>query len=118
MIDALLGAAALGDIGTLFPDTDESYRDARSVVLLEEAARRVHAAGFGPGSIDVTVFLKRPKLGPYVRDMRASLALAVGIPADAVSVKAKSMNRVGPVGEGSAYAAQAVAVVTRSGDGR
>jgi 2-C-methyl-D-erythritol 4-phosphate cytidylyltransferase/2-C-methyl-D-erythritol 2,4-cyclodiphosphate synthase len=112
-IDALLGACAMGDIGTLFPDSDPAFKDARSVDLLADVAGRVRAAGFEPRSLDVTVMLERPKLGPHVAAMRESLARATALPLDRVSVKAKSMNGIGPVGEGAAYAAQAAAVVVR-----
>jgi 2-C-methyl-D-erythritol 4-phosphate cytidylyltransferase/2-C-methyl-D-erythritol 2,4-cyclodiphosphate synthase len=112
-IDALLGACAMGDIGALFPDTDPAYKDACSVDLLADVAARVRDAGFEPRSLDVTVMLARPKLAPHVGEMRSRLARATGLAPDRVSVKATSMNGVGPVGEGAAYAAQAAAVVVR-----
>ncbi len=115
VIDSLLGACAMGDIGTLFPDTDPAYKDADSVKLLADVAARLRDAGFEPRSLDVTVLLERPKLAPHVGEMRAKLARAVGIPGERVSVKAKTMNGVGPVGEGKAYAAQATAVVGAGG---
>jgi 2-C-methyl-D-erythritol 4-phosphate cytidylyltransferase/2-C-methyl-D-erythritol 2,4-cyclodiphosphate synthase len=112
-IDALLGACAMGDIGTLFPDSDPAHKDARSVEMLADVAARVRAGGFEPRSLDVTVMLARPKLAPYIEAMRACLAEATGLAPDRVSVKAKSMNGVGPVGEGDSYAAQAAALVVR-----
>jgi len=115
-IDALLGACAMGDIGTLFPDTDPAHKDARSVDMLADVAGRVRAGGFEPRSLDITVMLAKPKLGPYVQSMRESLARATGLPLERVSVKAKSMNGLGPVGEGSAYAAQAAALVVKARD--
>jgi len=115
-IDALLGACAMGDIGTLFPDTDPAHKDARSVDMLADVAGRVRAGGFEPRSLDVTVMLAKPKLGPYVESMRESISRATGLPLDRVSVKAKSMNGLGPVGEGAAYAAQAAALVLKSRD--
>jgi 2-C-methyl-D-erythritol 4-phosphate cytidylyltransferase/2-C-methyl-D-erythritol 2,4-cyclodiphosphate synthase len=113
-IDALLGACAMGDIGTLFPDTDPAHKDARSIGMLADVAARVRDAGFEPRSLDVTVMLAKPKLGPHIKDMRACLAEATGLALERVSVKAKSMNGVGSVGEGEAYAAQAAALVMRS----
>ncbi|MHC4251589.1 MAG: 2-C-methyl-D-erythritol 2,4-cyclodiphosphate synthase, partial [Planctomycetota bacterium] len=112
-IDALLGACALDDIGTLFPDSDPAYKDARSLGLLADVSARVRDAGFEPRSLDVTVMLARPTLGPHIEAMRESLAGATGLPPERVSVKAKSMNGVGPVGEGTAYAAQAAALVAK-----
>ena len=115
VVDALLGACAMGDIGTLFPDTEPKYKDADSVGLLAEATARLRDAGFEPRSLDVTVLLEKPKLVPHIDRMRGHLARAVGIPEDRVSVKAKTMNGIGPVGEGKAYAAQATAVVGAGG---
>jgi 2-C-methyl-D-erythritol 2,4-cyclodiphosphate synthase len=112
-IDALLGACAMGDIGTLFPASDPANKDARSVSMLADVATRVREAGFVPRSLDVTVMLAKPKLGPHIESMRACLAESTGMPIDRVSVKAKSMNGVGPVGEGGAYAAQAAVLVVR-----
>ena len=112
-IDALLGACALGDIGTLFPDSDPRFKDAESVALLADVAGRVREAGFEPRSLDVTVMLAKPKLAANIQAMRARLAEATSLPPGRVSVKAKSMNGVGPVGEGRAYAAQAAALVAR-----
>lgn len=112
-IDALLGACAMGDIGTLFPDTDPAHKDARSVDMLADVTARARKAGFEPRSLDVTVMLARPKLAPHIEDMRSCLARSTGLPIDRVSVKAKSMNGVGPVGEGAAYAAQAAVLVVR-----
>jgi 2-C-methyl-D-erythritol 4-phosphate cytidylyltransferase/2-C-methyl-D-erythritol 2,4-cyclodiphosphate synthase len=109
--DALLGACALGDIGRLFPDTDPAFKDADSVKLLEEATRRVREAGFAPRSIDVTVLLEKPRIAPHVDEMRRNLARATGLAEDCVSVKAKTAEGLGPVGEGKAVEAQAVAVV-------
>ena len=108
----------MGDIGALFPDTDPAFKDARSVGLLAEVAARVRAGGFEPRSLDVTVMLARPKLASRIGDMRASLAEATGLAPDRVSVKATSMNGIGPVGEGSAYAAQAVALVAKRAGGK
>jgi len=112
-IDALLGACSMGDIGTLFPDSDAAWKDARSVELLADVSARIRSAGFEPRSLDITVMLARPKLGPHVESMREALARATGLAIERVSVKAKSMNGVGPVGEGVSYAAQAAALVAK-----
>ncbi len=112
VIDALLGACALGDIGRLFPDTDPAFKDADSIKLLEDATAKVRDAGFEPQSVDVTVLLEKPKLAPRVDEMRRNLARATGLAQAAVSVKAKTSEGLGPVGEGKAVEAHAVAVVS------
>jgi 2-C-methyl-D-erythritol 4-phosphate cytidylyltransferase/2-C-methyl-D-erythritol 2,4-cyclodiphosphate synthase len=115
VIDAMLGACALGDVGRLFPDTDPAFKDVDSLKLLEEATRRVRQAGFEPRSVDVTVLLERPKIASLIQDMRRKLARATGLEEPAVSVKAKTAEGLGPVGEGKAIEAHAVAaVVARS----
>src|SRR5882757_8127393 len=88
--DALLGAAGLGDIGRHFPDTDPAFKGANSRVLLVEAARRVRAEGWEVGNVDSTVIAQSPKLAPYIGSMRESIAVDLGITADAVNVKAKT----------------------------
>ena len=113
VIDALLGACAMGDVGRLFPDTDPAFKDADSLKLLEDATARVREAGFVPCSLDVTVLLERPKLAPRIPEMTRNLARATGLPETCVSVKAKTCEGLGPVGEGRAVAAQAV-VTARS----
>jgi 2-C-methyl-D-erythritol 4-phosphate cytidylyltransferase / 2-C-methyl-D-erythritol 2,4-cyclodiphosphate synthase len=113
IIDALLGAAAMGDIGTHFPPSDEAWRGADSRDLARRAAALVRAAGWLPGSVDCTVILERPRLGPHRDAMRASIAAALGVGIDAVSVKAKTNEGLGPVGEGRAVEAQAIASVLR-----
>ena len=110
--DALLGAAALGDIGSHFPDTDPEFAGADSVALLAEAVRRVAAAGFTPWNVDATVNLERPKLAPHREAMRANLAAALGIPVDRVSVKATRGEGLGFVGRGEGVAAYAVVSTT------
>ena len=96
--DALLGAAGLGDIGTHFPDTDPTFRGADSSVLLAEAARRVRAAGYEIGNIDSTVVAQAPRLAAHIPGMRACIAQALGVQPDQVNVKAKTAERLGPVG--------------------
>ncbi len=112
--DALLGAAALGDIGHHFPDTAAEFRGADSVVLLTEAARRVRDAGFQLINIDSTIVAQAPKMAPHIPAMRESIAKALDLPLDAVNVKAKTAEHMGPVGEGRAIEARAVALLLRS----
>ena len=112
--DALLGAAALGDIGRHFPDTDERFKGADSSVLLAEAARRVRAAGFEIGNIDSTVIAQAPRLAAHIPGMRAAIARAVGIAEGQVNVKAKTAERLGPVGQGLAMEARAAALIYAS----
>jgi len=111
--DALLGAAGLGDIGRHFPDTDAQFRDADSAVLLAEAARRVRAAGWQIGNIDSTVIAQAPKLAPHIPAMCARIAAALALAPDQVNVKAKTAEKLGPVGEGRAMEARAVALLHR-----
>ncbi len=108
--DALLGAAGLGDIGTMFPDTDPALAGADSIELLREAASQVRAAGWEPGIIDCTLVLDRPKLAPVRDQMQARLTDAVGAP---VTVKGKRTEGVGSLGRGEGVVGLAVAVVTR-----
>jgi 2-C-methyl-D-erythritol 2,4-cyclodiphosphate synthase len=109
--DALLGAAALGDIGTLFPDTDAQFKGADSALLLTEAVRQVRAKGYEVGNVDCTVIAQAPKLAPYKQAMRARIAQILGIPVDQVNVKAKTAEKMGPVGEGLAMEARAVCLL-------
>lgn len=111
--DALFGAAALGDIGHHFPDTGEQYRGADSLALLSEAARRVKSAGWQIGNVDATVVAQAPKLAPHVVAMRQRIAGALGLAIDQVSVKAKTAEGMGPVGEGRAMEARAVCMIWR-----
>ena len=111
--DALLGAAGLGDIGRHFPDTDPQFRGADSTVLLAEAARRVRAAGWQIGNVDSTVIAQAPKLAPHIPAMCERIAGALGIEIAQVNVKAKTAEKLGPVGEGRAMEARAVALLHR-----
>lgn len=113
--DALFGAAALGDIGRHFSDTDPAFKGADSLVLLREAAARVRAAGFEIGNIDSTVVAQAPKLAPHIDAMRRNIAEAVGLDVACVNVKAKTAEKMGPVGEGRAMEARAVALISRVG---
>jgi 2-C-methyl-D-erythritol 2,4-cyclodiphosphate synthase len=110
--DALFGAAALGDIGHHFPDTDARFEGADSVALLAEAARRVRAAGWEIGNIDSTIVAQAPKLAPHIAAMRQRIAVALGIALDQVNVKAKTAERMGPVGRGEAIEARAVCLLS------
>ena len=113
--DALLGAAALGDIGRHFPDTDAAFKGADSVVLLAEAARRVRAAGYEIGNIDSTIVAQAPKLAPHIPAMCERIASALGLARDQVNVKAKTAEKMGPVGEGRAIEARAVCLLVARG---
>jgi 2-C-methyl-D-erythritol 2,4-cyclodiphosphate synthase len=109
--DALLGAAALGDIGRHFPDTDAAFKGADSMVLLVEAARRVRTAGWAIGNIDSTVIAQAPKLMPHIPAMCARIAEGLGLALDQVNVKAKTAEKMGPVGLGQAMEARAVVLL-------
>ncbi len=109
--DALFGAAALGDIGRHFPDTDPAFRGADSIALLAEATRRVRAAGWAIGNVDATIVAEAPKMAPHVDAMRARLAAAMGVDIAQIGIKAKTAERMGPVGEGRAIEARAVCLL-------
>lgn len=111
--DAILGAAGLGDIGELFPDTDPQYLDADSSRFLTEALRRIRAAGWQPVNLDCTIHAQRPKLLNYKPAIRQRLAELLEIPGEAVNVKAKTGERVGPVGREEAMCADAVVLIQR-----
>ena len=112
IMDALLGAAAMGDIGKLFPDNDPAYEGADSLKLLGEVAHRLRERGFEIGNVDSTVVAQRPKLAPYMGKMREKLARAMGEDVSRVSVKATTEEHLGFTGEGLGIAAQAVALIT------
>ena len=112
--DALFGAAALGDIGFHFPDTDAQYQGADSLALLAECARRVRAAGWQIGNVDSTVIAQAPKLAPHILAMRQRIATALAVAIDQVSVKAKTAEGMGPVGRGEAMEARAVCLIWRA----
>ncbi len=111
--DALLGAATLGDIGRHFPDTDEQFRGADSVTLLTEAANRVKAKGWSIQNIDATIVAQAPKMAPHIDAMRAHIAQALKLEPDCINVKAKTAEKMGPVGEGRAIEARAVCLLAR-----
>lgn len=114
VIDALLGAAALGDIGHMFPDTDPRFAGADSLQLLTQAALRVRQQGYEIGNVDSTILAQAPRLAPYLPAMVERIAKALGIAASQVNVKAKTAEKLGPVGQGAAIEAQAVVLLTRS----
>jgi 2-C-methyl-D-erythritol 2,4-cyclodiphosphate synthase len=109
--DALLGAAGLGDIGQHFPDTDERFRNADSGTLLQEAAARVRAAGWRIVNVDSTIVAQAPRMASHIPAMRERIAAVLGIAATSVNVKAKTAERLGPVGEGQAVEARAVCLL-------
>jgi 2-C-methyl-D-erythritol 2,4-cyclodiphosphate synthase len=112
VIDAVLGAAGLDDIGAHFPDTDAAFKDADSMALLRDVVARVTGAGFAIGHVDTTVIMERPKLSPHRAAIRAALADALGLDADAVNVKASTGEGLGFVGRGEGVAALAVATLS------
>ena len=114
--DALLGAAALGDIGTHFPDTDLQFKGADSGVLLAEAVRRVRVKGFEIGNVDSTVVAQAPKLMPHIQAMRQHIASFLSIDVDRINVKAKTSEKMGPVGLGQAMEARAVVLLFKRTD--
>jgi 2-C-methyl-D-erythritol 2,4-cyclodiphosphate synthase len=109
--DALLGAAGLGDIGRHFPDTDPQFKGADSIALLQEAVRRVAQAGWAVGNVDSTIVAQAPKMAPHIPAMRERIAAALGVGVDAINVKAKTAEKMGPVGEGRAIEARAVCLL-------
>lgn len=111
--DALLGAAGLGDIGRHFPDTDARFKGADSRVLLAEAAARVRAQGWQIGNVDSTIVAQAPKMAPHIPAMRERIAATLGLAPEQVNVKAKTAEKMGPVGEGRSIEARAVALLLR-----
>ena len=118
VMDALLGAACLGDIGHLFPDTDPAYDGADSLKLLEEVGRRLEKAGYRVGNIDATILAQRPKLAPHIPNMRENMAARLGISPNQVSVKATTEEGLGFTGAGEGMAAHAVCLLEELGDRR
>ena len=109
--DALLGAAAMGDIGQHFPDTDERWRGADSRMLLRRVAEIIGEKGYRPVNVDVTIIAQAPKMRPYIDAMRANIAADLGLDIDAVGVKATTTERLGFTGRGEGIAAQATALI-------
>lgn len=111
LMDAMLGAAAMGDIGKLFPDSDEAYRGADSTLLLREVCRRVGEKGYVLSNADCTVIAQRPKLAPYIDSMRRIIADCLRVDIDRISVKATTEEKLGFTGEGLGIAAHAVVLL-------
>lgn len=114
IVDALLGAAALGDIGKMFPDTDEKWRGADSLMLLTAVAKRLADNGYSVVNVDSTVIAQRPKLSPHIDTMRENIARAIGIDSADVSVKATTEEGLGFTGSGEGIAASAIALVEKT----
>ena len=112
--DALLGAAALGDIGQHFPPGDPRFKDISSLLLLGKVRGLLAEAGYFPMQLDAVVIAERPKLAPYIPEMRARIAEALGLSTDAVSVKATTSEGMGPIGQGEGIAAWAVALIRKA----
>ena len=112
--DAVLGAAGLGDIGRHFPDTDPAFKGADSSALLAEAMRRVRAQGYALNNLDCTVIAQAPKLAPYIESMCTSIAKALSVDVGQVNVKAKTAEKLGPVGQGQSMEARAVVLLIRA----
>ena len=113
VMDALLGAAGMGDIGTHFPDTDERFKGADSVHLLGRVVELLGKAGFHVGNVDATILAQAPKLAPHIPAMRQNLAAALGVPVDCVNVKVTTEEGLGFTGSGQGMAAHAVALIGR-----
>lgn len=113
LMDAVLGAASMGDIGKLFPDTDPAYEGADSMKLLREVLRKVSEEGWRLGNCDVTVICQKPKLAPYILLMRENLAEAMGTETSRISVKATTTEKLGFTGRGEGIAAEAVCLLVR-----
>lgn len=111
LIDALLGAAALGDIGTLFPDTDARYKDIDSRLLLRSAIERLKENKLAIGNVDITIVAQEPKMKPYIQEMRGNIAADLQCPADCVSVKATTEEHLGFTGRKEGIAAYAAALI-------
>jgi 2-C-methyl-D-erythritol 2,4-cyclodiphosphate synthase len=113
VIDSLFGAAALGDIGTHFPDTDEKYKDADSMELLSNAHNLIREEGYSIANIDVTIIAQNPKLSPFIESMRGNLSEILEIPMETISIKAKTNEKIGFTGRGEGIAAFAVTLIRR-----
>jgi 2-C-methyl-D-erythritol 2,4-cyclodiphosphate synthase len=113
LADALLGAAAMHDIGYHFPDTDDRWKGADSRMLLREVVRIIATKGFTPGNVDLTIIAQRPKMLPYIEQMRSNIAEDLGIDIDCVSVKATTTEKLGFTGRGEGIATQATALIVK-----
>ena len=115
IMDAMLGAAALGDIGRHFPDTDPAYKGADSMVLLQACREKLRAAGYREHNLDALICAQAPKMAPHIETMRANIARALQLDVDAVNVKATTTERLGFVGDGSGISAYAVCLLVSDG---
>ena len=113
IVDAILGAAALGDIGTHFPDTDDRYEGMDSLIFLRDVAAKVKQGGYQIENVDSTVIAQSPKLAPYISEMRAELAKTLNVDVEQINVKATTAEELGVVGEGKAIVAHAIACLSR-----
>lgn len=113
VMDALLGAAGLGDIGKLFPDTDEKYKNADSLKLMEEVINRIEKEGYSVGNIDVTIIAQKPKMSPYIEKMRKNLARVAKVDISRINVKATTTEKLGFTGRGEGIATEAVALIKK-----
>lgn len=113
LMDAMLGAAALGDIGHLFPDSDEEYRGISSMKLLREVIRILREKGYSLGNADITIICQKPKLAPYIEEMRENIAGALDVETDRISVKATTTEKLGFTGHGEGIAAEAACLLVR-----
>ncbi len=111
IIDALLGAVAMGDIGQMFPDTDKRWKDADSIMMLSEVKHRLVAASYNIVNVDATIVIEKPRMAPYINGMRENIARALGIAVNAVSVKAKTNEKMDSVGRGKGIQVFAIASV-------
>ena len=113
IIDALIGALALGDIGKLFPDNDKRFKDIDSRILLAQVQEEVVSRGYRINNLDATVIIEAPKLRPYINAMRAEIARVLQLPVDDVSIKAKTSEKIGIIGRGEAVVAEAVVLLVK-----
>ncbi len=113
VMDALLGAAGLGDIGKLFPDTDEKYKGADSLKLMEEVISRIEKEGYSVGNIDVTIIAQKPKMAPFIEKMRENLARVTKVDKTRINVKATTTEKLGFTGRGEGIATEAVALIKK-----
>lgn len=109
--DSLLGAAAMGDIGAMFPDSDPAFKDADSLLLLKAVIKRINDAGFKPINIDATIIAQQPKMRPYIDEMRTKIADALGISVDCVNVKATTEEKLGFTGSGEGISAHCISLL-------
>ena len=111
--DALLGAAGLGDIGKLFPSEDDTWKDVRSTVFLENIARMIKKSGFSINNIDATIILQEPKIGDYIDKIKLSLATSMGLEYSNINIKATTTDRMGAIGEGFGWGAMAIVSIVK-----